>query len=235
MPPTGSPWRAWADYLWNRIRLRAIIARPDPVVLQKGAILKISVRPDSLGPRQASLYAQVSAAWFDETDFWSRPELGVIVTRQLRAGPQKLRAIQFDSNGTVWFSDIISVTTVTGQANELLVDLKPGVAVHGRLDVTVPRPVTNGRVVVHVWPRGLKAQDSPPDWHAFTSVREDGSFDISSLPAGDLELVALCDGFVSTNGPGSFQACTILRKRSLTRMTCRSPLEWSPPQRYRSR
>src|SRR5882762_9672403 len=24
-PPAGSPWRAWADYLWNRIRLRAII------------------------------------------------------------------------------------------------------------------------------------------------------------------------------------------------------------------
>jgi hypothetical protein len=35
-------------------------------------------------------------------------------------------------------------------------------------------------------------------------VQADGSFAISSLPEGDLEITALCDGFVSTNGPGQF-------------------------------
>src|SRR5207253_745195 len=33
----------------------------------------------------------------------------------------------------------------------------------------------------------------------------DGSFQLDSLPEGNLEIVALCDGFVSTNGPGKFQ------------------------------
>jgi hypothetical protein len=28
---------------------------------------------------------------------------------------------------------------------------------------------------------------------------------IGPLPKGDLEIVALCNGFVSTNGPGQFQ------------------------------
>lgn len=201
-PPAGAPWRVWADYLWNRIRSKALIARADPVMLQKGAVLKLSVRPDSTAPRDARLFAQVSGLWHQETNFWIRPEPGVIVTRRLAAGPQTIRAIQFDSNGAAWFSEVISITATVGQTNEVAVDLKPGVAIHGQLDGTVSRPVTNGRVVAHVWPQGLKAQDSPPQWHAWTSIREDGSFDIGSLPAGELEIVALCNGFVSTNGPG---------------------------------
>ena len=36
-------------------------------------------------------------------------------------------------------------------------------------------------------------------------MREDGSFAVDSLPQGDLEIVALCQGSVSTNGPGQFQ------------------------------
>jgi hypothetical protein len=36
-------------------------------------------------------------------------------------------------------------------------------------------------------------------------VCADGTFAFNSLPEGDLELVALCQGFVSTNGPGQFQ------------------------------
>src|SRR5207247_333698 len=51
---------------------------------------------------------------------------------------------------------------------------------------------------------GIKFQDDPPQWHAWATVHEDGSFAIHSLPAGDLEILALCDGFVSTNGPGQF-------------------------------
>jgi len=81
---------------------------------------------------------------------------------------------------------------------------QPGVTVRGRLDDSVPRPVKRGRVVAHVWPPELKPATYPPQWHAWANVEEDGGFEIKSLPAGELEIVALCDGFVSTNGPGQF-------------------------------
>ena len=204
-PPTGAPWREWADYVWNRIRHKALIVRPEPVVLQKGAILRISVRPGSEMSRDARLFAQVSGLSSEDTHFWIRPEPGVIVTRRLSANPHTVRAVQFDSEGSAWFSDVIAITAATGQTNELVVDLKRGLTVRGQLDNTVPRPVKNGRVVAHLWPRGSNPQELPPQWHGWAPVREDGSFSIGSLPAGDLEIVALCDGFVSTNGPGQFQ------------------------------
>jgi hypothetical protein len=204
-PPAGAPWREWADYLWNRIQRKALLARLDPVVLQKGAILKLSVRPGSAVPKDGLLFAQASGVWHPETNFWIRTEPGVIVTRRLAAGTQAVRAVQFDASDSAWFSDVIRITAVADQTNEVIVDLKRGVTVRGQLDATVPRPVANGRVVAHVWPQGHKAQDSPPDWHAWTTIHEDGSFEIGSLPEGDLEVVALCNGFVSTNGPGQFQ------------------------------
>jgi hypothetical protein len=69
----------------------------------------------------------------------------------------------------------------------------------------VPRPVKNGRVIAHVWPKDCVPADSPPQWHAWATVRDDGSFEINGLPQGDLEVLALCDGYVSTNGPGKFK------------------------------
>jgi len=206
-PPAGAPWRVRLDDLWSRIRHKILIARPDPIVLQRGAILKISVRPDAVISANARLFAQVSGLASEDTNYWIRPEPGVIVTRRLSAGPHTVRAVQFESAGSAWFSDVTSITAVTGQSNELVVDLKRGVTVSGQLDGTVLRPVKGGRVVAHVWPQGAKPQDNPPQWHGWTAVREDGSFSIGSLPAGDLEIVALCDGFVSTNGPGQSKMC----------------------------
>ncbi|MEK7675307.1 MAG: hypothetical protein AAB676_05670 [Verrucomicrobiota bacterium] len=204
-PPAGAPWRVRLEDLWNRIRHKAFLARPQPVVLQKGAILIVSVRPDPAISRNARLFAQVSGLASDDTNFWIRPEPGVIVTRRLAAGRHTVRAIQLDSDGCACFSEATPITAVSGQTHELVVALKRGVTVRGQLDGTVPRPVKNGRVVAHVWPRGSNPQDTPPQWHAWAAVHEDGSFAVGSLPEGDLEIVALCDGFVSTNGPGQFQ------------------------------
>jgi hypothetical protein len=77
------------------------------------------------------------------------------------------------------------------------------VTLRGELDETAPRPIINGRVVVHVWPQGHKPKNNPPAWHTWTAIDKDGRFEIGSLPEGDLEIVAMCDGFVSTNGPGT--------------------------------
>jgi hypothetical protein len=202
--PAGAPWRVRIADLWNRIRHKALMTRPDPIVLQKGAVLSISVVSDHSLPTNAQVFAQVSSEPYGVTNFWVRPEPQVIVTRQLAAGLHTARAVALDSEGSVWFSRVTPITAVTGQTNELVLALKRGITIHGQLDDTVRRPVRNGRVVAHVTPQGAKLQDSPPQWHAWASVQPDGSFVIGSLPEGDLEITALCDGFVSTNGPGQF-------------------------------
>jgi hypothetical protein len=200
-PPAGAPWKVWMNYIWDSVRHKTLLVRPDPVTLQKGAVLKVSVSPDSQGPKESALFAQVSEVW-DQGDFWMRPEDGALLTKRLAAGEHTVRAIRFAPNGAAWFSEVTNITAASGQTNEVALKLKPGVAVRGQLGSEVPRPVRDGRIVMHVWPKGLEPGSNPPQWHAWSSIREDGTFEISSMPEGDLEVVVLCAGFVSTNGPG---------------------------------
>src|SRR6266581_3437040 len=69
-PPAGAPWRLRLDYLRDLILHKALFARPEPVVLQKGAVLKIAVRPEAAIPTNARLFAQVSGLASEETNFW---------------------------------------------------------------------------------------------------------------------------------------------------------------------
>jgi len=95
LPPARAPWRVWVDYSWTRIRRKALIARADPVVLQKGAILQLAIRSDSTTSKDARLFAQVSGLQSEDPDFWVRPEPAVIVTRRLAPGQQTVRAVRF--------------------------------------------------------------------------------------------------------------------------------------------
>ncbi|HEX5221751.1 MAG TPA: Ig-like domain-containing protein [Verrucomicrobiae bacterium] len=201
--PAGAPLTAKVKHLWERVLHKKLLSRPEPIVLHAGAMLKISVTDKGDAPSNAVLFAQASGA--SDSVTWVRPEPNVIIAPRLAAGTQLVRAVMLDSNRCAWFSDVVSTTAVAGQTNELALALKRGVAVHGRLDDAVPRPVRNGRVVVNVWPQGAKPKENPPRWHAWTAVKEDGTFVINSLPHGELEIVAMCDGFVSTNGPGRFR------------------------------
>jgi hypothetical protein len=201
--PAGAPWKIQVEDVWNRIRHNALVAKVDPVVLKKGMILKLMARSGMA--EEMPLFAQVSRESGRDTNFWMRPEQGVLLTHRLEEGTQAVRVVQFDARNAAWFSEVTNIVIAAGVTNEATMELKRGVTVRGQLGALVPRPVVNGRVIAHVWPIGYKAEDSPPQWHAWTEVRGDGSFEIGSLPPGDLEVVALCNGFVSTNGPGKFQ------------------------------
>ena len=87
-----------------------------------------------------------------------------------------------------------------GQTNEFQLRLKPGLRFTGKLDDSVPRPVNHGRVQIHVFPPG------PGDglaWESARPVNADGTFAFESLPPGNLEIIAICDGFVSKDGTGA--------------------------------
>jgi len=179
------------------------ISETDPIVLQKGAVVEIRLRiPNGDVPHSGRSIAQVSVNRIPGTNFWTQLEPGLILCRQLGTNAQMLRAVHLAENGITFFSDLISVTPLLGITNVAEAKLSPGVAVRGQVDQRVPRPVRNGNVIANIWPAGCSPQSNPPQWHSFGEIRSDGSFEIPFLPAGDLELVAICDGFVSTNGPG---------------------------------
>lgn len=203
VPPSGAPWQMWLNYGMDRIRHKNFIARPDPVILRKGASLNLSVKPGSGLPGNLPLFAQISTPVDNEKDFWIHPEPGVLLTHRLTPGLVTFRAFQIESNGAAWFGDVTNIQAVENQTNELVLELRKGAYLHGKLDASVPRPVTNGRTIVHVWPQGLRPEDDPPQWHTWSEIREDGTFDIPSLPEGDLEVVVICRGYISTNGPGT--------------------------------
>jgi hypothetical protein len=191
--PRAISWKPWANYFAWRF------GREGPIVLRKGAILSVRQRKDFPGPGDVPLYVQVGDWEREDTNVWVHPEPGVVLTRRLPAGSQNIRAVAFDTNGCAWFSDVISVNAVSGQTNDLSVVLKKGSVVHGRLDAIVPRPVVNGRVMASIW-----LKETSLHWHTWAEVHPDGTFELRSLPQGELEVIAVGDGFVSANGKGDY-------------------------------
>jgi hypothetical protein len=201
--------KAWGDYFAWRF------GRKDPVVLQQGAILRVRMSDDSAGPRDAAMYVQVAGWENEDTNVWIHPESGAAVTRRLPPGTHSIRALAFDADGCAWFSDMRDINAVVGQTNEVSVVLKRGLTVHGRLDAIVPRPVANGRVTASVWAKGVEPPGPAPKWHAWNNIRADGTFDIGSLPPGEIEIIAICDGYVSLNAKGDYSQVHYPQRYSL--------------------
>lgn len=76
-PPKGAPWRVRMNDLWQRVRHMALVTRPDPVVLQHGAVLQISVQPKSI-PAGARLFVQAPQLQASDTNSWVQQEPTVV-------------------------------------------------------------------------------------------------------------------------------------------------------------
>jgi hypothetical protein len=95
-------------------------------------------------------------------------------------------------------------------SHELMLELKPGLRVDGRVDAQVARPIKDGWVQLSVHDDEANTQDLPrflPKtagntgfWWSYRPISSDGSFVFESVPIGELKVIAYGDGFVSTNG-----------------------------------
>src|SRR3954470_13385162 len=133
-PPAGTPIRERFQDLIARIRNKRLIVEPKPIVLKKGGILKISVRETQKGSRDWPLFGQVSGNSDSTSNFWVRPEPGMLATRRLAEGTQVVSVVQFDPAGAAWFSEAHRVISKPGVGVQLEVDLKRGVALRGIID-----------------------------------------------------------------------------------------------------
>lgn len=173
----------------------AVTGGEKPIVLKKGATLTVSGyldKPEDLLPKVSPQITDSNNLGFGR-ESWNVNANGSSTTHQLGAGPYSLRVIHFGKDGSIYFSDIVHINIEKGRAETVNLKLKKGIRVEGKLDASVPRPVTNGRVVATI---GLEGQ---PVWMTWRPVASDGSFVFGSLPEGMLNVIALCDGFVSKN------------------------------------
>jgi beta-lactamase regulating signal transducer with metallopeptidase domain len=115
------------------------------------------------------------------------------------------------SSGQIVYSDVQEFTAEKGKDYNFDLEMKPGIRVEGRLDDNVPRPVTNGRVVISVRPKEFPAWTTNRDavngafekfpnysfWKSYRLIAPDGTFLFESVPPGELDVIVHGDGFAS--------------------------------------
>ena len=200
-PPANAPILEKAKFAMD-VALRRVRVRPDPIVLQKGAIVQVSGFIGETNATASNVAAQVTGMWGAAANDWRPLGPGCIESRRVPAGQRELRLVHVPEQGAIHFSDVANFNAVSGATNAFHLKLTPGARLNGRLDDAVTRPIQHGHVVLEVIPPKGGARSDSVDWHAWAPIASNGTFTVDSLPPGTVEIVALGDGFVSAAGPG---------------------------------
>ncbi len=128
-----------------------------------------------------------------------------------------MRVVTVQDNGPLLFSELVDVAEAEpGTDGVLELVLKPGTRLTGRLDDSVPRPISEGyaelmivegpnyklRVPVRDDNGQIKGDDwiNPWTWEDSASVQPDGTFTFESVPSGGIaQLHVVVDGHMSVN------------------------------------
>lgn len=173
-----------------------------PIILQKGAILRVCGYIGNKSNRISYIHAQLSdSLLIVDSNSWLQTGDGWLQSRQIPAGLHYLRIVHFPSSGPFYFSDIVSFEAEKNKVRDFFLELKPGVRVEGRVNNSVPRPVVDGKIVALVGPSEPIKADSSIIWNSWCPIDPDGSFRLEWLPKGQMELAGICDGFVSKSPP----------------------------------
>lgn len=139
---------------------------------------------------------------------------GTIEYPSLTPGQHLLQLSGRLPSGEFVHSDTFAFTAEPGEHHRFELEMKPGIRLEGRIDDNVPRPVTNGRVIISVRsnqfpdsglsPDNLRNLDelteefgSPRFWTSHREIAEDGSFLFDSVPPGRVDVIVYGDGFAS--------------------------------------
>jgi hypothetical protein len=120
---------------------------------------------------------------------------------RLPAGSELLRLVYLPDEGSAMFSGVRQLTLVDDEQYKVRLEMRKAARVEGRLDDAVPRPVKNGRIIAEVIRREEIADGwQSLAWRGAATIEEDGTFVLDAMPRGDLQVIALCDGFMATSG-----------------------------------
>ena len=133
---------------------------------------------------------------------WKVAANGTVISPVFGVDETVFRLAEIVDGKAVRFSELMEVDPAE-RSRFLKKDVKlfDAVAVRGKLDAAVPRPVRKGFVWACVSsPRevDLKSLSTAWHWEAFAKVEENGSFVIESFPHNStLQIFAMCEGWIS--------------------------------------
>jgi beta-lactamase regulating signal transducer with metallopeptidase domain len=184
----------------------------EPIRLARGIHLEVSGYFGSDHQPVTELVPQINQEMMSSKD-WQKKDNGVFAADKLSAGGHLLQLMGRLPSGEIVYSDTVTFDAQKGQTYTFNLEMKPGIRIEGRVDDRVPRPVTNGRVIIAVRPPQFPAwtnyeeinsvfkyYDDAVFWKSYRPIAEDGTFVFESVPPGGLDVTAIGDGFVSKNG-----------------------------------
>ena len=127
-------------------------------------------------------------------------EAGTIKLPRFSSGLKLLRMVYLPNEGSPLFSEVQELQLDEGGQLQLELEMKPGITVQGKLDESVPRPVTNGHVIAQVIDFDPGEGYGGLQWRVSTPINADGTFVLHDLPRGNVQVIALCDGFRAKSG-----------------------------------
>ncbi len=142
-------------------------------------------------------------------EYWASDDKGGRRTRAASDGTWQTMLIKSQDDGPTLFSGVLPLRVRPDQDVKIRnIKLLPGTRVTGELSDNVPRPVKAGYVIATCAPKPAEnsyAEQNPSlVWHDWTEIRDDGTFDFASLPrGGEMQLIAVCDGWLSSTIPPS--------------------------------
>ncbi|MCA9167891.1 MAG: hypothetical protein KDB23_09500 [Planctomycetales bacterium] len=170
------------------------------VTMQRGALVEVEAMVAGERLTADNLYA----LWgqFSHERLIER-EGGRVTLPRLSAGMRLIRLLHVPEEGPILFSEIHQVNLANGDETNLTFNLEPGVTVHGQIDDSVPRPVLNGRVKGRLLDlptakneiERIEGTAAKLEWFMSSTINADGSFTLTDVPPGNLQLTALCDGY----------------------------------------
>lgn len=180
------------------------LGRVTHITLQRGAVVEIVALSDDQPLPADRLFAlTASQSQTGHRPLTAGPD-GTLRLPRLPAGKDLLRLAYLPEEGPPLLSDVHELSLENGEQLTLRIPLRDTLRVEGQLADVVPRPIRNGRIVATVVDNvGDLAENKAPvaiGWQVWGTIAEDGTFTLTDLPRGNLQVIALCDGFMATPG-----------------------------------
>lgn len=214
--PTGSLGLqiSHPDYGSEFIQSYSVNGLERPVLLKRGLVLRISGYFGDAKQPVSEVLVQLDGNV--SQDDWVQSDSGLLVLKNMSPGHHLIRLMGRLPSGEIGYSDPFPFLAKNGKEHRFELEIKPGVRVEGILSNDVPRPVSNGRAVISVWPQHIPSMgrrlswselfDKFPlvrSWHSYRPIEADGTFVFESVPPGEMNLTVHGDGFVSQDGDRS--------------------------------
>jgi hypothetical protein len=135
-----------------------------------------------------------------DVDYMYRNNDRAIILHKINAKQIGFYLTRTDDDGRQLISDFQTVSFPRNRDEPLHVTLRRSFSVKGSLSANIPRPVTNGKLIAAHTSDGPKC--GAYQWQEHT-INEDGTFELSDMPAGEIMIWALADGYCSVNGNAS--------------------------------